>query len=1235
MDSKEESKADEDLRNKAADNSDTVAQNKKRTRRVSFATEITSVRFFDRDEEYNATPSAETAQNVDDSRAELGSDGLLERNKEFGGDDIDGEEMEMQMLFLKLNRSPSSGGSTIDEDFFGPVSANFIKPGRLSDSAASVDHHEVTMDSTAFSMHYCSLAKSESGIDLKTPTGGQLFFEEKTPTRSNEGSSMIFTLGKKPIPKSSSPVTEVSANHSSNDMSLVGENPKKYDYDKLSPGLDALLAESRKSLRHVSQSDAITSLSPKRSTRQVSSSVDLDNDIIDLSDSIGKGSGWIDSNIVLNGDQSDALIEFGDANGSHGNFVVGAPPKRFSSSTLAAATSNEESHKPNSSPNLLISNESYSSLMASKSSPVKQHHILLSTASPSKPWGVTSPLPEKLGSLLKNGSIEHRETESSIQRSISKLELLEKSAFPSAFSAKVDNSTIKSLDFLKSPSVMEKNLGISRINFMEDSVNEEKLASVHWSTERNFAFGMDHARGENHLEKSLSQTMDGKLPNELSVKSISAGKSKSGPTTASPFKMTWSGNNNLFTSKLNDEDSLMTETESLLGEIVCGEGGNAICHNFVSSPDRILDNNMPASPGFQSCQSIDSWSQFEQIADYDKGRDSTLQRKFAHVNFSSATDNMGVVPKGMNGELSSQFVEVNRLNLIELRATDNREADIHNEKEIIQTTGNFSTPAKENEFQVTHLGVGDLTVYHESVSPSADRNLDQPKLHKFPAGSPSRKELDEEQLSRIPSPKTMQMSGGLAKFSANKRNLELLQRDPRHRTEISKIERSPKLQKSGNYDPMKIGYSIDSRTKLTGQEKQKLADAYLKFIEDMKILMFESSDKLSNNMIDVLEDRLVHQQRLKVYEMLQHEIVPQSTIVQHDLQLEKIAETKSLLHRVIFEKAKLQLKRVKRERVLKRLDLLSSRMLESQTLRTNIASLPLEICTSTVGGVGQRSLYVNLTKEHEVCHDKLNTMRQASEALDRKILNLMRTLHSCCKLKAEPDIGETIALVNEHLIKKTSYRNFRLDMQMWMVQGIASANDQHNVILNYRDFIIWSIKIIVGPTSIVRSSFKINEANITKNFPNIDAGVAFGFVFNAETACKYVGAKTLVQETQVTGSLLGSLLDVVEEVHIAQIEFQNLTQSSFSSPSVERLDLMLCFFNFDSGKKVSLTFDLSCLKRGIYPSEILPIQLASTVDSRTHSSSGIILDKIRDAVKDVRTGYMRILRLCQCVSQVV
>lgn len=57
---------------------------------------------------------------------------------------------------------------------------SFIRQGQLSDSAALDDNHDVTMDSTAFSMHFRSLARSESGVDFKTPTGVNLSFEEKT-----------------------------------------------------------------------------------------------------------------------------------------------------------------------------------------------------------------------------------------------------------------------------------------------------------------------------------------------------------------------------------------------------------------------------------------------------------------------------------------------------------------------------------------------------------------------------------------------------------------------------------------------------------------------------------------------------------------------------------------------------------------------------------------------------------------------------------------------------------------------------------------------------------------------------------------------------------------------------------------------------------------------------------------------------------------------------------------------
>lgn len=397
----------------------------------------------------------------------------------------------------------------------------------------------------------------------------------------------------------------------------------------------------------------------------------------------------------------------------------------------------------------LVQDDFDSSLLVSTSSPVKLKQTLLTAASPSQPWGVTSPLPEKPpSSLLRNGSIEHHETETSIQKSISKLELLEKAASSSFFSAKVDKSTIKSLDFSKSPNAVEKNYDISRISFMEDSDSEEKLASVNRSTERNFDFYMDHDRGENLLEESLNQTMDGKSPNALNAKSYSAGKSDMGPTVASPSKKTLSGNNSihsLFTTNFKYESSLKSETKSSLAESAFIEGEKANTPIFVHSSDRVLDENLPASPGLLSSLSVDLRSRFKQMENSDKGRDFTPGRDPAHVN-SSATDSIRTVSGGKNGKLRSPFVEVNRLNMIELRATDNRGTDMHNGKEIMQTTGHFSSPTKKSQFQSVHLDVGDLTnrdtssfednipeagsrmVSHESVSPFARRNLDQPQL---------------------------------------------------------------------------------------------------------------------------------------------------------------------------------------------------------------------------------------------------------------------------------------------------------------------------------------------------------------------------------------------------------------------------------------------------------------------------------------------------------------------------
>ncbi|CAA3014529.1 Hypothetical predicted protein [Olea europaea subsp. europaea] len=58
---------------------------------------------------------------------------------------------------------------------------------------------------------------------------------------------------------------------------------------------------------------------------------------------------------------------------------------------------------------------------------------------------------------------------------------------------------------------------------------------------------------------------------------------------------------------------------------------------------------------------------------------------------------------------------------------------------------------------------------------------------------------------------------------------------------------------------------------------------------------------------------------------------------------------------------------------------------------------------------------------------------------------------------------------------------------IWMVLNVESMNGQQNVVLNYLVFAIQSLKVNVGPASTIAISLKLNDGNIIKNFPNMDA----------------------------------------------------------------------------------------------------------------------------------------------------
>lgn len=105
----------------------TAALQKKRLRRVSFA-EMTSVHFFDRDDEYNETPQEEPAKEVgndSEEKIDLLGFGELEDSKGDDEEDKDGEvesddeELDdLRRSFLRPIESPSLGSA------FGSATSN-------------------------------------------------------------------------------------------------------------------------------------------------------------------------------------------------------------------------------------------------------------------------------------------------------------------------------------------------------------------------------------------------------------------------------------------------------------------------------------------------------------------------------------------------------------------------------------------------------------------------------------------------------------------------------------------------------------------------------------------------------------------------------------------------------------------------------------------------------------------------------------------------------------------------------------------------------------------------------------------------------------------------------------------------------------------------------------------------------------------------------------------------------
>ncbi|XP_050279878.1 uncharacterized protein LOC126720976 isoform X2 [Quercus robur] len=1370
---------------------ETIAVKKqKRSRRVSFAdVEITSVHIFNRDDEDLSSSSSPNSTGGHPQKP-LGLFSDL-----VDGDDFrDSSPNQHRNPFLRPLGSPSlspspfaaSASSVDDEDnFFGPVSADFIRPERLLDSAASDD---ITMDSTAFSMHFRSLARSDSGGDAKTPTAHRLDFEEKTPsqnaTPTDSDSLMVLTKAKKPGLQSLVPVDKVSGGKDSNDMSIVGENPRSFDYGRLSPRLDALLADGSEDLNAVSDSMFIDS-------DLLKSTEDMHNmfaEAVDLARTkMGEGNGGFmscptdqiiyDHQVVTPKQFNKGSKEFTeDATGTRRPIFQFTDDNRGTPSNEDGRVLKSDvyaQHEPEfqplsgggvkeNSPEIRRCDsdidqksgqryrspfDGYIPLLSSK-----QRELFVNTPNSTQHMGIVTPSSKPPGSFLSKERIRHVAGLSSLPKSISKFNIPDPSPRPSSLIEGIDKLKQRLSNYSSMPSPLNTaSAGNSRelqYRYLHSPITclEERLstADVKNGEDKNLinidGDGIESPKSIGklgHNKEAAGLAKDRVSPDYMSMGLLSKDKPKKLMTVgASPSQFTQSGGKvkqNFLMPENPRERALVTSgTDSSLVKIKLDNRevtkGTVISDQLVSAPVKSLDQNLTASIEYQGSVT----RQFKQLYQHNKFISSPVKSLDQNLTFMEyqgtvshelkqldqhnklvsaglghngdsvenvtrnglstlVGDKLDSLPSERRAESDSPFSKTNYVKgFAEVESViDNNLSHIQNESE---TFTNFQNSSRGKDIMNLQIESPDKNLKAGADPPqymsySCDRSENELPLEK---SSPSKHlaqslTLKESTPSRsIQDPSSASCSDMMPPFigkavlsprsnssrhdnncrhevyisqspvhvqnidnysGQKRRNVQIVFGDGDHIHKSARLQRSPEGHGSEGCNSefiLEHTNEINNGEKIGGDHTKNWVDILAKFLGDTKQLFSESIDKLNLKSIFMLEDILVHLLTVKKYEMLCSEI--QSQIKADHLgnvRHKRVAETRLLLYKLVYEKAKLQLMGVKRDMFLKRVLLLSSGIQESQMLESKIEHLSeyssgnaqIEHINQSI--VDSEGTHKFLTTQHQVSCDKVTTMRQESEALDGKIKSLIKCFHSNCTMKGEPSCADTIALVHDHLEKRMCCRFIQQDLQLWEVDHFESRNGHYNILLNYQGYISQRFTVNAGPASSIIISNKLNNENILKNFPNMDACTAFAFVFSAETTKKYIGSRSLAQETQITSSCLRKLLDVVEEVQSTQIEIRNLIQTSFYSPSVEQLDLRLCFIDFYSGWKVTLTLDMTCLNCGVYPSEILPKEMKASTAKPESSWPQSLIAEIRDSAENLRAGSSRIMRFCRCVSQLM
>ncbi|EOA32720.1 hypothetical protein CARUB_v10016023mg [Capsella rubella] len=1226
---------------------ESIAQRRKRLRRVSFADrEITSVHIFNRDEDYETPPNAAAAEQQNGERADTSESedkvirffGELSDREDTEGDGDGEDEPILQKSFLRPKFSPSSGGSTVgsatsdDEDsFFGPVSSQFINPGRLSNTPISEDHHDITMDSTAFSMHFRSLARSDFG-DARTPTSSHLPVEEKTPTevtsRSDTGSAMVLlTKSKKLFLKSPLPAEKESGGRDSNDMSIVGENSRKYDFGYISPTLEALLAKSKELLPEDCTVEARSpihdfSLSPQNGHIPVVQA-NKDSHGIDSSGACQilspSGSGCRPQ-IVLQEPESQHYTKDGSLSSStvrrQSAFSVGILPQSVSCVTPSPKQGGSFMSKET---RALV--ESLSTIQKSKSrlglippSPgsALSQRIEKSKLQLSGHRSMTTPstFGREVGVHTKiNADIPITNLEGLLSKHDNRTPISEKKGMPNKCGSGALSPVVDTGDNNRTP--------VSEKKGMPDQCSSGALSPVIDTVDDNRTRvsekkGMPDKCSSGALSPVVDTGDDNRTP--LSEKKVMLDQCSSG--ALSPAADT------------SDDRTPISERKGVPDQYGCGALKSAadISNVFASrSPKGNTNSEVEGSFFKQQKRNqtastpgkfVSSLTNSSNVMTSASKNFVTLQDQEQH---SKATEKSEIG----DGNVTKEYASNNSLNTLSGKV----DSLLVESGVLLSETGFLNGSAKQNEKDSmlnknqnrTNISAAQFllkddnhfTVHCETEVISAE---DVPSVvTETPPNIPGSSSTDNSKNEALHVKGSSRLKRKTEDVDCAARNCS-----PKVRRSTHYISNTVMDHPDGNINANNCGRirrQVMNRVEIPG-----------KVSEEINQMLDPLAVKLNPRMICKLEDILTHMKKVHLCEMLCLQI--QSQKVSDDLSGAKIkrhAESRSLLCKLAYEKAKLELLHLKKEIMMKKFQAVSNGVQTSETLRLNCANFLRQHGFRSTGLLNPNHA------DEAMITSKRGEITQEIKELDSKIKNLVQCFTTFDTMTEEPAYADIIMIAEDTLKKRTSCRSIRQDILVWKVDSLGEWNDCQSIVLNYSGLFNQRLTLKPGHPSCVLVSNSLSDT-LVKHFPETNVSIALNSLFKAEDSQKCIGCSNILLEiTQKTSLLLHNLLDVAEEFHLAQMNIPNLVQGHFNSPSAEQLQLQISFLDCTNVRKLIVVLDLACLIHGKYPSDVVPCELreGDVVASKE------LKNEIESAMDDVGLGYPRILRLCRCISKVL